>query len=130
VTRPSAAKILRLMREEAGLTRAALAKRSGWSAQQIGHVENDRGQPSWALMADCAEACGGWVGYSRPPMPEREPPRRGHYVLTVREVRRARTMRRKGVTYQGIADVMGRPVSTIRSAVVGETWASVPGEVR
>ena len=25
---------------------------------------------------------------------------------------------------------LGRSVSTIRSAVVGETWASVPGEVR
>ena len=49
---------LRTLRQEAGVSRAALARRAGVSVSTLRHWENGRGFPSMAAFLRLAEALG------------------------------------------------------------------------
>jgi transcriptional regulator with XRE-family HTH domain len=68
---------LRELREEAGLTRAALADLAGFSMRGIEQWERGEREPSWGNVLALAEALGvDCLAFTAPPA-DRQPPGRG-----------------------------------------------------
>jgi transcriptional regulator with XRE-family HTH domain len=91
---PSPQALVRQMRQGAGLSQRALARRAGTSQPAIVRYERGAATPSWETLQRLAVACGRRLTLTAETLPESHDVELSEYLLGLTPVQRLRALRR------------------------------------